>query len=275
MSIDGLGVIAGEGALPRLIAEDCARRDARYLVCAFEGQAPGWLDDHPHLVTPFEKPGRLFSALRDADCRHVTMAGAMSRPRLNPLAFDLAGLRLASRILPLLKKGDDALLRGVMAALEREGFVPLGAHEVLAALLAAEGPLSDAQPDAQAHADIARAAALTRLIGGADVGQAAVVADGVCLGLETVQGTDAMLSAVAATPPERRTEAAGVLFKGVKPGQDWRADLPAIGPETLRRAAQAGLGGVAVEAGSVLILGREACRAEADRLGLFLFGWTG
>lgn len=268
-----VGVIAGSGALPELIA--AARRAAGqpYVVCAFEGGAPDWIAAHPHAVVPFEKPGRLFRALRDHGAGAVVFAGGMTRPRLQPLRFDLTALRLAPAILPLLKQGDDALLSGLAAILEREGFRLLAAQAVVQSLLAAPGDMAVRSPDAEDRADIARAAALTTALGAQDVGQGAVVAGGLCLGLETLQGTDALLDFVGRTPPALRP-GPGVLYKAPKPGQDRRVDLPAIGPETLRRAAAAGLAGVAVEAGGVLILGREATAAEADRLGLFLHGWA-
>jgi DUF1009 family protein len=66
-----------------------------------------------------------------------------------------------------------------------------------------------------------------------------------------------------------------VLYKAPKPAQDRRVDLPAIGVETIRRAAAAGLAGVAVQAGAVLLLDRDAIVAEADRARMFLHGWSG
>jgi DUF1009 family protein len=145
---------------------------------------------------------------------------------------------------------------------------------LLTGLLAPDGAFAGPAPDEAAQADIARARELAAAIGALDVGQGAVVAQGVCLGLETIQGTDALLDFVAATPQRLRPESgrAGVLYKGPKPGQDWRMDLPAIGPETVRRAADAGLAGIAVRAGGVLVLGREATVAAAERAGLFLWG---
>ncbi len=269
----GVGVIAGAGALPRLIAEDQRRRGRPYLVVGFEGAAPDWLAAHPHLVTPFEKPGALFGALRRAGVDTVAFAGGMGRPKLNPLRFDLKAAGLARRVLPLLGKGDDALLRGLAAVFEGEGFRLAGAHELLTDLLAPPGAVSAATPGDADHADIARARALAAMVGRADVGQGAVVAGGLCLGLETLQGTDALLRFVAGTDPALRpADARGVLYKGPKPGQDWRADLPAIGPETMRRAAEAGLAGVAVAAGATLALGLDETRAAADAAGLFLWG---
>lgn len=271
----GLGIVAGAGLLPRMVAEARAASGGGRLVIAFEGAVPDWIAAHPHAVVPFEKPGRLFAALRRAGCGTVTFAGGMARPRLDPLRFDLAALRLAPRVLPLLRRGDDALLRGLMAVFEAEGFRVTAPHAELEGLLAAPGVPTRAQPSPADRQDAARAAELVALIGRADAGQAAVVAQGLCLGLETVQGTDAMLDFVAATGAAYRPDPAGgrgVLLKAPKPGQDWRADLPAIGPETMRRAAAAGLAGVAVAAGGVLVLGRDETVAEADRLGLFLWG---
>ena len=268
-----LGVLAGSGDLPRLIAQAQGRR--RHLVCAFEGCAPGWISDHPHVVVPFEKPGRMFEALRKAGVTRLVMAGGMSRPTLRPLAFDRTALGLASKVLPLMRQGDDALLRGVARVLEDEGFELVGVHDVVTGLLAPEGVIAGPAPDEAARADIARAAAIAAAVGNLDVGQGAVVEAGLCLGVESLQGTDAMLAFVAETPARlREGTARGVLFKAPKPGQDLRLDLPALGAETLRGAARAGLGGIAVAAGGVLLIDREAIVAEADRLGLFVHGWA-
>lgn len=267
-----LGVIAGRGDLPRLIAEAQAQAGRPCLVVAFEGAAPDWIGAHRHLVAPLEKPGRVFAALRDAGVDRVAFAGGMARPTLRPLAFDLTAARLAPRLVPLLKQGDDALLRGLAGIFESEGFALVGAHELLAHLLAPAGDMAARAADADDRRDIARAAELVAALGALDVGQGAVVAGGLCLGLETLQGTDAMLGFAAATPAALRRRP-GVLYKAPKPGQDRRMDLPAVGVETLRRAAEAGLAGVAVAAGGVLLLDPAAMRAEADRLGLFLHGW--
>lgn len=268
-----LGLIAGSGALPRLIAERRARQGAPYFVAAFEGHAPDWLADHPHVVLPFEKPGRLFKALRAAGVDTVAFAGGMARPKLSPLRFDMKAAALAKRIMPLIGQGDDALLRALAETFEAEGFRVVGAQDLLGGLLAPEGSIAGPAPAEPDSADIDRARALAAMVGQADVGQGAVVAAGLCLGLETLQGTDAMLRFVAETQPARRPDGArGVLYKGPKPGQDRRTDLPAIGPETARAAAAAGLSGIAVEAGGVLLLDRDALVAEAEAAGLFLWG---
>ncbi|MFT6773217.1 MAG: DUF1009 family protein [Paracoccaceae bacterium] len=267
-----LGLITGTGALPRLIAEDRAARGARTMVIRFEGIDAPWAEAHPHADVPFEKPGRLFAALRGAGCDRICFAGAMTRPRLNPLRFDVKALRLAPRALALLTRGDDEMLRGFAAMLEAEGLTMVAAQDLLATLMAPAGVLSARAPTEIDRQDAARAQLIVAALGAVDVGQAAVVAGGLCLGVEAIAGTDALLDQVATVPAHLRPEGrAGVLFKGPKPGQDRRMDMPALGPETLRRAAAAGLSGVCVAAGGAILLGRADMTAEADRLGLSLW----
>lgn len=271
----GLAIVAGRGALPRLIAEDCARRGRAYRVVVFAGVPLDWTTGHPVVRAVFERPGRLFADLRAAGCGAVTFAGGMARPELNPLRFDLTMLRLAPKVLGGLRGGDDRTLRLVAEAFEREGLRVVPAQAILTDLLAGPGAPTRAQPGPEDREDAARAAAIVAALGAADVGQAAVVAQGLCLGLESIQGTDALLDFVARTAAAFRPDQAGargVLFKAPKPGQDWRIDLPAIGPDTMRAAAAAGLAGVVVQAGGVLVLGRHATLAAADAAGLFLWG---
>jgi UDP-2,3-diacylglucosamine hydrolase len=269
---DGLAIVAGRGLLPRLLAEDCARRRRRYRVVVFEGIALDWLGGHPVLRAAFEKPGRLFAELHAAGCRVVTFAGGMKRPSLNPLRFDAKMVRLAPRLLSGVKGGDDATLRLIAGIFEAEGLTVRAPQEILRELLAPAGVLTRARPSETDRADAARAARIVRAVGRADVGQGVVVAGGLCLGVETIQGTDALLEFVARTADDYRDGARGVLLKAPKPGQDWRVDLPSVGPATVEAARAAGLAGIAVEAGGVLILDRAGTVAAADAAGLFLWG---
>ncbi|MGG7567932.1 LpxI family protein [Rhodovulum sp. DZ06] len=262
-----LGIIAGGGDLPRLVAEAEAEAGRPPLVIRFAGTELPWAAAYPGAEIPHEKPGRLFAALRGAGCGRVCFAGGMTRPRLNPLKFDATALKLAPKALALLGKGDDEMLRGFAQMLEAEGFRLVAAQDLLEGLVAKEGPLGRAPTEAE-QADAARARAIVAALGPLDVGQGAVVAGGLCLGVEAIGGTDVLLGQVEGLPGRVRTAPGGVLYKGPKPGQDRRMDLPAIGPETLRRAHAAGLTGLCVAARGALILGRAEVAAEAKRLNL-------
>ena len=271
--MEPLGIIAGHGILPRLIAEDCKRRGRAYLVVQFLGIELDWLDGHPMLAATFEKPGKLFKGLKKAGVSTVTMGGAMGRPRLNPLRFDATGLRLAPVVMSALKNGDNSTLKIVASLFEAEAFSVVGVHEVLPSLLAKQGVPTQAQPSEENRRDTERAEEIVIALGAVDVGQGAVVGQGLCLGLESIQGTDAMLRFVAnnqARLPDKNG-AKAVLLKWPKPGQDMRLDMPAIGPDTFSAAAEAGLAGVVIKSGETLLLGLEETVTRADELGLFLW----
>lgn len=273
-----LAIVAGRGPLPRLIAQRCQSLGRPYRVVVFGSDRLDWLDGHPVIEASFEKPGRMFANLRAVGCTQATFAGGMDRPALNPMRFDLTMMRLAPRLLAGLRRGDDSLLRLVAEVFEGEGFAVVAPHTLVGDVVVEAGILTRLTPSAQDRADATRAAEIVAAIGAADLGQGAVVAQGVCLGVETIQGTDAMLDFVARTAAAHRPDpsgARGVLYKAPKPGQDTRLDLPAVGPATVAGAARAGLAGIALKAGGVMIFEREAAIAAADDAGLFLWGREG
>ncbi len=271
-----VGIIAGSGVLPRLIAEGRAEQGAGYHVIALEGAAGDWVARHPSTTATLGKVGGILKALRTAGCDAIVFAGGLARPSLANITPDWKGAMLAPRITRLFAQGgDDALLRGIAEIFEEEGFRVLGAHELLEGLLAPAGAIGKRKPSRQDLDDVERAAEIVRTLGVLDVGQGAVVANNLCLAMEAIEGTDEMLARLSALPKRRRNAApppSGTLFKAPKPGQDRRVDLPAIGPDTISAAKAAGLNGVAVEAGGVFVLGLEETARAADAAGLFLWG---
>src|SRR5262249_19524803 len=123
--------------------------------------------------------------------------------------------------------------------------------------------------DAVADSDIARGLEVARALGSVDVGQAVVVQQGIVLGVESVEGTDAL---IRRSGDVRRGGVGGVLVKIAKPNQERRADLPTTGPQTVKNAPASGLRGIALEAGGSIIVDRAAAIAAADELGLFVVG---
>jgi UDP-2,3-diacylglucosamine hydrolase len=276
--MQGLAIIAGRGDLPRVLAEACIAAAQPYKVVRLARMPPDWLTPHPVIEAEFEQFGAMFAALRDTGCKAVVFAGGMDRPNLDLSKLDDKTREILPALASQMAAGDGATLRAIADIFEAEGFVIKAAQDVVPSLLAPIGPLGSITPSVADQADITRAALIVTALGSVDVGQGAVVAQGLCLGAETLQGTDVMLDFVARTAGAARpdpTGAKGVMFKGPRPGQDLRMDMPAIGPSTIENAARAGLAGVAVQAGKVLILDRAATVAKADQLGLFLFGLSG
>ena len=276
MSQGPLAIISGKGRLPEMLVK-AAKRDGRDVVLVCFGEfRPDWQTDEPLIKAAFEKPGAMFKALAKAGCKEIVFAGYIIRPRLNPLKFDLKMLALAARLVPTLKSGDSKALDTIVSIFLAEGIKVIGAHEILSDLLSPSGTLTNAKPSEDDLKDVERAKEIVLQMGLVDVGQGAVVAQGLCLGLESIQGTDVMLDFVAKNSADYRpdeTAGQGVLLKAPKQGQDWRVDLPAIGPDTVMNAAKAGLSGIAVQAGAVLILGHEETIQVANDQGLFIHAY--
>jgi DUF1009 family protein len=270
MTIKPLGILAGGGRLPGQIAAAAAAAGRPVFIVGLEGFADATvLAPWPHELIRIGAAGRILAALRAHACRDVVLIGPVRRPSIFDLRPDTEGTRILARIGRAAFAGDDGLLAAVMKVLGEEGFRVIGAQDVLTEALGPAGLLTQAAPDAAAMADIRRGITVVRALGAVDVGQCCVVQQGIVLAVEAAEGTGAMLSRCAALA---RPAAGGVLVKLVKPGQDRRADLPTIGPETIRGAVAAGLRGVAFEAGGTILAQRDAAIAEADAAGVFLLG---
>ncbi len=253
-----LAIIAGSGALPGLVA--AANPAVIVRLAGVDSDAQG----EAVIAARLERLGQLFDDLHGAGVTDICLAGAMRRATFDTSALDEATEALLPRVMSAQARGDDALLRDIMAIFEEQGFTLRGAHDLRPDLVAPLGALAG---QADQVGDAARARAVLAALGPLDVGQAAVAAKGQMLGIETLQGTDAMLRHVADTAPGSR----GVLVKRAKPGQDLRVDMPAIGPETIALAARAGLSGIELQAGHVLLLDPKAVIAAARGHGLNLW----
>ena len=271
-----LGLIAGGGALPRAVAEAVRASGRPVFVVPLVGSVTeDWVREFPHTFLSPGEPGRIIKALKEAGASDVLLAGRVDRPKFSEMKLDAKGVMLLPKAIAAAKKGDDALLRFIVGICEDEGLNAVSVAEAAPALVAGEGPLGRVIPDAEHRADITQALRIVHALGVLDVGQAAVVCEGLALSVEAAEGTDAMLARVGTlreslrgTPDRKR----GVLVKALKPTQDAKTDMPVVGIQTVQNAAAVYLAGIAVEAGSALILDKQAVAAEADRLGLFVTG---
>jgi hypothetical protein len=256
--------------MPGRVAAAAAATGRPVFLVGLEGFADrAMLASWPHEVIRMGAAGRILAALRSHGCQDLVLIGPVRRPSLLDMRPDAEGARIGARIGRAAFAGDDGLLAAVIRVLGEEGFRIIGAQDVLREALAPVGLLTHAAPDAMAAADIRRGVAVARALGAVDVAQGCVVQQGMVLAVEAAEGTDAMLSRCGALA---RSGPGGVLVKLVKPGQERRADLPTVGPDTVRAAAAAGLRGIAFEAGGTLLADRAVAVAEADRVGVFMLG---
>jgi Uncharacterized protein conserved in bacteria len=270
-----LGLIAGSGDLPIAVAQRCDAQRRPLFIIRLEGFAGPALSRWPGDEFGMAQIGGILKALRAAGCGAVCLAGNVSRPDFKALKPDLKGATLLPGIIKAATQGDDALLRKILSVFEDEGFSVEGADDILAGDTLSEGPLGQVRPSEEQIRDIRKAIHVAEKSGELDVGQGAVVCDGLVLAVEAQEGTDAMLARVATLPDDLRGRpgaAKGVLAKAPKPIQDLRVDMPVIGSRTIEMAHAAGLAGVAGLPGKLILIDRAAIIEAADRLGLFVWG---
>jgi DUF1009 family protein len=267
-----LGIIAGNGQLPRQLIESCIKNGRDICVVAIENEtSPAIVEDTPHIWIRLGGVGAAIEYLRGAGVQELVLAGKINRPSLSRLKPDMMGAKLLSKLGLSLFGGDASIFKTIISFLEEQGFKVIGIDDVMQDLVASEGPIGRNIPDKQAQKDIALGARIVRAIGEFDIGQAVIVKNGLVLGIEAAEGTDALIERCALLKGEGK---GGVLVKARKPIQEQRIDLPTIGTYTLEMIHQAGLAGIAVEAHHSLIVGRRDVIRMADILGLFVIGFS-
>ena len=165
-----LAIVAGSGDLPIKIVEYCKKYHVDFRIIHFEGVELNWLKDLPVLSAKYEKPNSLFASLKDIGCNQVVFAGAMKRPKLNPLKFDTKFLKIASKLLPALKSGDDTTLKIIAKIFEKEGLKILSADQILQNLFVSEGVFTKLKPSNNDLSDIMRGFEILECISKIDIG---------------------------------------------------------------------------------------------------------
>ena len=272
-----LGIVAGGGVLPRLVAEAAeAAGYAPFVVAIADGLRADW-SPYPFVRLPWSRTGDVFSVLATKSIRQVVFCGTISvRPDYRSMVPSLRTLANLPEILRRVRGGDDSLLRAVAGAFERRGIEVLAVHAILHDVLTPEGALTRARPGDAERRALRRAAHAASEIGRLDIGQAVVASPDRIIALEGIEGTRAMLERVGNLAADGRIGRGEpcVLFKAFKPQQDERFDLPSIGRETIAQAAAAGLRGIGLTAGRSIVIEAGQVVEAADAAGLFVVGAT-
>ena len=274
-----LAIVAGGGALPVEVADAVAQSGRPFVVVAIRGEAGPEIEKHnPHWLD-WGQIGKFFDILAAENCRDMVMIGSVTkRPDFRAVTPDLGALVRLPRIIAAIVGGDDGVMKRVIGLFEREGLSIVAAQDVAPQLLAEVGPMTKATPDRGTEADIVLGIETIRALGSFDVGQAVAVVGGRVIAIEAAEGTDAMLRRCAELRQTGRLSwrgRKGALVKFTKPGQEIRTDLPTIGTRTVELTAEAGLAGLAVEAGGVLVAEKSATIALANEKRLFVEGRGG
>lgn len=267
--ISKVGLIAGEGMMPVEIIKSCKERGIEVFVVGLSPYAnQSDFDDLPHVMAKMAEVGKITKFLKKNAVEYVVMAGGIKRPSFKELIPDWEGAKALAK-LSLKDLGDDGLFRTVIGIFESYGFRVLGIEDIVPEMMFHEGIYGKIKPSSDDMKDIERGYEVAKAIGSVDVGQAVVVQEGMVLAVEAVEGTDMMLDRAAAVKKKGK---APIMVKIKKPGQDTRTDMPAIGIRTIEQLHKYGIGGIAVEAGGILVIEREKVFKLADDWGIFIIG---
>jgi DUF1009 family protein len=269
-----LAILAAGGRIPLQVAQSARAAGRDVFILGFEGEIDVDFGAFPHEIVKWGQLGRMEKLLADRNIRDLVLIGAIDkRPDIKNMKLDLRALRVLPRLMKTVIGGDDSVLTGLIAFMEESGFCVLGAHEVAPELVAAPGVLvGPADTRIDGDGEIAYRAA--GAIGALDIGQGAIALDGRVVALEAAEGTDGMIARVGQLRQSGRLRWSGrkgVLAKRSKPQQDLRVDMPAIGPRTVEAIADAGLAGIVIEAGRVMIAERELTIEAAKRSRTYIF----
>jgi DUF1009 family protein len=271
-----VGIIAGWGRFPILVAESLKRRGTRVVVVAFAGEA------EPSLQTIADsfrwcavaQVGKLVRSFREQGVKTVCMAGGIRKPGMySPWKYlryrpDLTFFRLWHRA--LVDKRDSTIIGTFARFLEDEGLELAAIDRLCPELLGSAGRLSARAPTAAEEADMALAYETAREMARLEVGQSVLVREGAVVAVEAIEGTDAAIRRAG----ELARRGGFVLVKVARPDQDMRWDVPTIGPSTVLAMARAGGVAIGYEAGRTLVLDIAETVRRADELGVALVGLT-
>ncbi len=262
-----LGLIAGNGRFPFLVATGARRGGRRVVAVAIREEASPELAkavDEIHWVG-LGQLGQCIKALRSGGAREAVMAGQVKHRQI--FADIVPDLKLMGVLGRLALKNTDSLIGGVVDALAREGITLLPSTLFLQDQLAEVGAMTRRAPSREEHKDIAYGCQVARALAGLDLGQTVVVKDRAAVALEAMEGTDEVIRRAGRIAGPGTT-----VIKVAKPKQDMRFDVPVVGAGTLEAMCESGARTLAVEAGKTLLIDRTEFLTEADRQGLTVWG---
>ena len=255
-----LGIIAGNGVYPRLIADAARKAGVKKIVAAaFTGETDPTLDQHVDLLEWMRvgQLGRLLKFFRAQDTRHAIMAGQIAPKNLFDLRPDLKALTLLGK---LKQRNAESIFSAIADELAKIEVDLLPATTLLEDSLAQPGLIAGPKLSAREENDVEFGWNVAKEIARLDIGQTVIIKNGTIVAVEALDGTNETIRRGGILARED-----GVMVKVSKPNQDMRFDVPVIGIETIRVAAQARLGVIAVEARKTLLLERDAIADLANR----------
>lgn len=274
-----MGLIAGAGDLPRLVAEGIRRAGRGLVVVGLRGWADPALQRQADRFSwrGIARIGGWIRDLRRAGCREAIMVGRVSKADM----FALPRWRQWLLYLPdwtsiriwyggMQDRRNHSVLAAVANELERKGVPLVDSTQYCLEALATAGPMTGWTPARRILDDAEFAWPLLKQIAALDIGQSLAVKEREVIAVEAVEGTDRLIARAGELCPT----GGWTLVKAARQDQDMRYDVPTIGPGTIENLARAKAAAVVVEAGKTLILERARTLDLAARHHITVIGRT-
>jgi DUF1009 family protein len=258
------GLIAGNGKFPFLVLEAARSQGIDMVVAAIKEETFPEIEQHAKAVhwMSLGQLGKLIKTFKSEGVNHAIMAGQVKHKQIfSSIVPDLKMLRLLAG---LAMKNTDSLIGAVARVLEDEGIHLMDSTLFLRPLLPEPGLLTERAPSAEEKNDLDYGYRIARELGRLDLGQSVAVADGACIAIEAMEGTDAVIERGALLVNRRPLR----VVKLAKPNQDLRFDVPVIGPSTVQLMSRLKVTALAIEARKTLMIDREELIRQADVAGI-------
>ena len=263
-----LGIIAAKGDLSKKLLEYAKEKFELFIVALHGETDPVLLDGIDHIWISIGEIGKAVAAIRQAKVERLVFVGSLQKPDIFSLKVDLLGAKLLAKITKDKFFGDNKLLSSLTEFLAEQGFKVIGVDEILKDLVVEAANFTMLVPNEQNQLDIELAIKVVKTLGWLDIGQGAIVHNGIVLGVEAIEGTDNLIKRCGEL--KRADNYGGVLVKLSKPGQELRMDLPTIGINTIKNIHEAGFKGIVIEANKAIFLDREEAIGYANRHHMFI-----
>ena len=260
-SAETIGLIAGGGQFPLLVAEAAKRKGLGVVAVAHLGESDPSLSEKVDEVIWIRlgQLGQLITALKKRNVKKGLMAGTITKRRMfENVRPDLRGLAVISKLALF---HDDGILRAVADELAREGIEIVSSTQYLPELVARQGCLTKRKPNKSEKEDIDFGFQVAKELGRLDIGQCVVVKKKTILAVEAIEGTDAAIRRGGDLARE-----GAVVVKVSKPNQDLRFDVPAVGLGTVKTMGEVKAAALAVESGKTLLFDKDEMITYADKL---------
>ncbi|MFT6106557.1 MAG: DUF1009 family protein [Rickettsiales bacterium] len=266
-----IAIIAGRGDLPKMIIKKFQEEKREFFVILIKDESSN-VDflEFDHEIIGFGEISKILRILENNQIQELVFAGGVTKPSMSGIKVDKKGAVLISKILGNKLFGDNNLLSTIINFFEKEGFKVLGADQIIDDLVAKKGILGKIKPNDEALKDIEIGQEALKTMSDLDIGQAIIVQQKQIVGVEAIEGTDALITRCKDLKFEKGEKP--VLVKIKKQNQSTKIDLPAFGVQTVENLAKSGFGGVAIQAGFCLIINQKEVIRLADEKGIFIVG---